>query len=66
MHKSKEPRLQLGLGHVQSAIVLALEALKRESMYGDERGTAYLEDAVSSLLKAKSRYMSLIRVERGE
>ena len=66
LHKSKEPRLQTGLGLIQSATYLCLEAYKKESLYGDEVGVRSLEAAISELLKVKSRYLDLIRQERGE
>lgn len=66
LRKSKEPRLQTGLGLVQSATYLCLEAYKKESLYGDKAGIAALESAISELLKVKSRYLAMIATERGE
>lgn len=66
LHKSREPRIQTGLGLIQSAIYLCLEAYKKESFYGDESATIPIEKAISELLKVKSRALAMIRTERGE
>ncbi len=62
---SKEPRIQTGLGLVQSATYLCLEAYKKEAFYGDEVAIKSLESAISELLKVKSRAMAMLRIERG-
>lgn len=66
IHKSKEFRLQNGLGLIQSATVLASEAYKKECLYGDDTGIRDLESAISNLIRVKSRFLELIRMERGE
>lgn len=63
--RSKIFRLQQGLGYIQSACILAQEAYKRETLYGDDLGIQTLERAISELLKLKSRYLAIIREEGG-
>ena len=63
--RSKVPRLQQGLGYIQSASLLCQEAYKRETLYGDDLGVQTLEKAITELLKLKSRYLSIIRDEGG-